>query len=66
MSERRRVDPELPLQERLALFAEDAREKAMLLPPGAERDALLQKVEQAANAIQLDELVKPSSAKELP
>jgi phage gp36-like protein len=40
---RNRTQPELPLQERLHRFAERARAKAENLPPGAERDRLVQK-----------------------
>ena len=34
------------LQERLATFAEDARERARALPPGKEREQLLQRAKQ--------------------
>ncbi|GMO44779.1 MULTISPECIES: hypothetical protein [Bradyrhizobium] len=34
------------LQERLAAFAENARERARSLPPGSEREMLLQRAEQ--------------------
>ena len=39
---RNRRRPELPLQERLKQFAFRAREKAASLPPGSERDRLLE------------------------
>jgi hypothetical protein len=38
---RNRSRPELPLQERLKQFALRAREKAASLPPGSERDRLV-------------------------
>lgn len=43
-----------PLKDRLAAFAEEAREKAKSLT-GAERDALLKKARQADTAARLDE-----------
>jgi hypothetical protein len=39
---RNRSRPELPLQERLKQFALRAREKAASLPPGSERDRLME------------------------
>ena len=39
---RNRRRPELPLQERLKQFAFRAREKAASLPPGSERDRLME------------------------
>ena len=39
------------LQERLAAFAKEARERAALLPQGAERDYLLQRASQADEAM---------------
>jgi hypothetical protein len=41
--QRRRVKQTESLQDRIASFARDAREKASQLPPGPERDALLKK-----------------------
>jgi hypothetical protein len=55
MSIRRRYKPKLSLQDRLALFAKAAREKASLLPPGAEKDELLFKARQADTAAHLNE-----------
>ena len=40
----------LSLKDRLALYAEQVRKKAACLPPGAERDALLEKARQADEA----------------
>jgi hypothetical protein len=44
-----------PLQERLTEWADRVRERAIQLPPGPEREALLKKVRQADTAAQLDE-----------
>jgi hypothetical protein len=40
-------------QERLSAFAEDERKKALLLPPGPERDTALRKIRQAETASHL-------------
>jgi hypothetical protein len=45
--QRRRFKQKLSFQDRLASFAETAREVAALLPPGAEKDELLRKARQA-------------------
>ena len=45
------------LQDRLASFAKNVREKASLLPPGAEKDDLLRKARQADTASHLDDWV---------
>jgi hypothetical protein len=52
---RRRLKQKLSLKDRLALFARAAREKASLLPPGAEKDELLRKARQADTAVHLDD-----------
>jgi hypothetical protein len=54
MSTRRRFKQESTLQDRLTCFAREARQKASLLPPGAEQDALLDKARQADAALRLD------------
>jgi hypothetical protein len=54
VSSRRRVKQVNSLQDRLTSFAEDAREKASLLPPGAEKDAMLEKARQAEAALRFD------------
>jgi hypothetical protein len=54
MSTRRRFKQESTLQDRLASFAREARQKASLLPPGAEQEALLDKARQADAALRLD------------
>ncbi len=52
---RRRVKQSTSLQDRLASFAKDAREKAARLRPGPERDELLSKARQAETASHVDE-----------
>jgi hypothetical protein len=52
--ERRRSKPLLTLKDRLALYANELRERASLLPPGIERDILLKKARQADTASQLE------------
>ena len=54
MKLRRRFKQENTLQDRLVSFAKEARQKASLLPPGAEQDALLDKARQADAALRLD------------
>lgn len=55
MSMRRPLKQSLTFQERLASFAEAARAKASQLPPGPERDDMLQKASQAETAAHLDQ-----------
>jgi hypothetical protein len=55
MQMRRRFRQKLSLQDRLAIFAKAAREKAALLPPGTEKDELLRKASQADTAVHLNE-----------
>jgi hypothetical protein len=52
---RRRFKQQTSLQDRLATFAKLARERALLLQPGAERDELLRKARQADTAAHLNE-----------
>jgi hypothetical protein len=47
---RRRSKQTEPLQDRIASFARETREKASQLPPGPERDALLKKARLADTA----------------
>jgi hypothetical protein len=54
---RRRFTQKLSLTDRLKLFARAAREKASLLPPGAEKDELLRKARQADTTAHLDDWV---------
>jgi hypothetical protein len=55
MHKPRRSKQTISLKDRLTAFANEAREKAMLLPPGAERDDLLRKARQADTAAHLDD-----------
>lgn len=55
MIQRRRFKQKLSLRDRLACFARAAREKASLLPPGAERQELLRKARQADSTAHFDE-----------
>jgi hypothetical protein len=55
MYRRRRSRQAESLQDRLASFAKNVREKASLLPPGAEKDDLLRKARQADTASHLDD-----------
>ncbi len=55
MFTRRRFKQESSLQERLAFWANDMREKALGLQPGLERDELLKKARQAEVASHMDE-----------
>ena len=57
MAFRRRIKQTTPLSERLALFAEEARERAAALPPGLERDDLLRRARQAETALHVDEWI---------
>jgi len=51
VSTRRRVKQVHSLQDRLTSFAQDARARAQLLPPGAEQEAMLEKARQAEAAL---------------
>jgi hypothetical protein len=57
MFDRRRFK-QLSLKDRLASFAKEVREKASLLPPGAERNNMLTRASQADTASHLDDWVK--------
>jgi hypothetical protein len=52
---RRRFKQSMPLKERLAAFAKEARERAAALPPGLVRDDMLRKARQADTAGHLDD-----------
>lgn len=54
MKKRRRIIQTLPLRERVELWADNLRNQAALLPPGRQREALLQKVKAAQAASHLD------------
>lgn len=47
----------MSLQDRLAAFAQEARDKASSLPPGDERLQLLKKAHQADTASHIDEMI---------
>jgi len=55
MIKRRRFRQLVPFQDRLATFAQDARDEAAKLPPGIERDDMLRKARQADTAARLDD-----------
>jgi hypothetical protein len=55
MKTRRRFKQSQSLKDRLATFANDARERATGLPPGAGKDDLLRKARQADTASHIDE-----------
>jgi hypothetical protein len=57
MLHRRRFKQSVSLNDRLAAFAKDAREKAERLPSGATRDELLEKARQADTASHLNEWI---------
>ena len=52
---RRRFKHGTSLKDRLAWFANDAREKAAILPPGVEKDEMLKKIRRADTASLLDD-----------
>jgi hypothetical protein len=53
--QRRRFKQTESLQDRITSFARDAKEKAARLPPGLERDAMLEKARLADTGSQLEE-----------
>jgi hypothetical protein len=55
MLKRRRFKQTQSLQDRLATFAKDTRDKAEALPPGPEREDLLKRARQADTASRIDE-----------
>jgi hypothetical protein len=55
MQRRRRFKQQLSLQDRLTAWAKEVREQAATLPPGPEREALLEKASQADTASHLDD-----------
>jgi hypothetical protein len=54
MPKRRRFEQTISLHDRLESFAKDARDKAVLLPPGAEKDDLLKLARQADTASHIE------------
>jgi hypothetical protein len=63
MSKRSRSKPAASIQERLIAFAKELREKASLLPPGAERDDMTRRARQAETTSHLDEWVNSPGLK---
>jgi hypothetical protein len=57
MQTRRRFKQSQSLQDRLAAFANDARARALGLPPGVGKDDLLRRARQADTASHIDEWV---------
>jgi hypothetical protein len=55
MTKRRRFNQQSSLEDRLASFAKEARERAAELAPGTEKDDLLRKARQADTASHLNE-----------
>jgi hypothetical protein len=47
------------IQDRLAAFAQETREKASVLPPGLEQQDMLRKARQAETAAHMDEWLNP-------
>jgi hypothetical protein len=62
--QRRRVIQEFPLGKRLARQANQARADANKLPPGTEREALLEKARQADLAADMNEYVSFTGSRE--
>ena len=60
MNERRRFKQDISLHDRLSAWAKTVRAQAAELPPGPEREALLQKAGQADTALQLDQWANSS------
>jgi hypothetical protein len=60
---RNRTKQTVPLEERLAAFASDARDRANQMPAGSERDELLQKARDAEVATRFDAWGSSSSEK---
>ena len=57
---RRRFKQTTSLQDRLEVWSKELRERAEKLPPGAERDELLRKLNQAHTAAHIDDWATPS------
>jgi hypothetical protein len=60
MIKRRRFKQSISFQDRLATFAQEARDGAAKLPPGIERDDMLRKARQADTAAHLEDWVNSS------
>jgi hypothetical protein len=57
MLKRRRVKQQFTLQDRIMAWAKEVRSQAASLPPGRDRDMLLEKVRQAETALHLEDWV---------
>jgi hypothetical protein len=55
MLRRRRSKHQFPLQDRIVRWAKELRAQAAELPPGPDRDMLLEKVQQAETALHLED-----------
>jgi len=55
MLKRTRLNPSNEFQDRVAAFARQRRNEASAMPPGPERNALLQRASRADNAAHLDD-----------
>lgn len=62
MRERRRLNPDANLLERLTTFAKGARDKASQLPPCEEKYELLKKARQADTVADLQQLLVASGS----
>jgi len=58
MIKRRHFKQSISFQDRLARFAQDARDEAAKFPPGIEREDMLRKARQADTAAHLDDWAK--------
>jgi len=54
----------LSLKDRLALYANEVRGRANLLPPGNEKDALLKKADQADTLFDIDDRTRSPASRE--
>lgn len=51
------------LEERLLRYADASKQRAMSLPEGEEREALLRKIQRSENAVRLCEWLTPSTSR---
>jgi hypothetical protein len=59
--QRRHIKHTVTLEERLSELARQAREDVEKLPPGKERDGLIQKLRQIESAVHFNELLQAPS-----
>lgn len=62
MKHRTRVKQTKSLQDRLAAFAEEARQEAAGMPDGVEREKVLKAIKRAETASEIDALASPPIA----